>query len=284
MNKKVRVVIFIMGFMICSFPFFASLVERQHQKDAVATYTKEVEAFEEKDTKEYLDRANEYNAILYQSYGKYINDLDSSILSDKSYNSILDISGNGIMGSIEIPKINVNLPVYHGTGDDILSIGIGHLQGTGFPVGGSNTRSVLTGHRGSPNSKLFTRLDEVELNDLFFVRVLDNTLAYKVIEIDVIEPEDVESLDVIEGKDLVTLVTCTPYGINSHRLIVTGERVEYTEEIYEAVEPEMMSVRESIFTFVPFILLAIGIISFACGIIVKRKKKKEVDTHEIKEN
>ncbi len=283
MNKKVRVAIFIVGFLICSFPFFASLIERQYQKGAVATYKKEVETLEEKDTSDYWFKAYEYNEILYQSYGKYMNDLDNSVLSDRSYNSILNISGNGIMGSIEIPKINVNLPIYHGTGEDILSVGIGHLQGTSFPVGGINTRTVLTGHRGSPNSKLFTRLDEMKVDDLFFIRILDCILAYRVIDIEVIEPEEVELLDIMEGKDLATLVTCTPYGINSHRLVVTGERIEYSEKVYEEVEPEMMSVRESIFTFVPFVLLIVGVLSFVYGKNMF-KKKTEVDVREIKEN
>lgn len=274
MRRKVRVVFFLVGFLICTFPFFANLWERQCQKDAVATYTKKVESFEEKDMKEYLSKASEYNEILYQSYGQYMDPAQSSILSDESYHSILDISGNGIMGSIEIPKINVNLPIYHGTEDDVLSVGVGHLQGTSFPVGGIDTRSVLTGHRGSPNSKLFTRLDELVLGDLFFIRVIDQTLAYKITEIDVIEPEDVETLDILAGKDLVTLLTCTPYGINSHRLIVTGERIEYVEAVYEAVPTEMMSLRESIFTFVPFILFALGGMSFLSSGTFKKKKRR----------
>ncbi len=273
MNRKLRVIIFMIGFLICSFPFFASLVGRQYQKNAVATYKKEVESFEENDTQMFWDKAEEYNKILYQSYGTYISDFEKSILSDKSYDSILDISGNGIMGSVEIPRINVNLPIYHGTEESVLSIGIGHLQGTSFPIGGTDTRAVLTGHRGSPNSKLFTRLDELEENDLFFIRVLDSILAYKVIEIDVIAPEEVEMLDIEAENDLVSLVTCTPYGINSHRLVVTGERVEYTKDIYEAVEPEMMSARENIFVLSPFILFGIGVFSFAGGFVVKRKRR-----------
>ncbi len=271
MNKKIRVVIFLIGFLICSFPFFSNLAKWQYQKDAIATYQKEVELVEDH-VQNYLTMAYEYNEVLYQSYGKYISDWSESILSEESYHDILNITENGVIGSIEIPKINVDLPIYHGTGDDVLSIGIGHLQGTSFPVGGKNTRSVLTGHSGSPISKLFTRLDEMELNDLFFIRILDQILAYKVIEIDVIDPNDVKQLEIIEGKDLLTLLTCTPYGINSHRLIVTGERIEYTKEVYQTIEQERMSLRENIVTWLPFVLLAIGGMTFAIEFIAKKRK------------
>ena len=161
------------------------------------------------------------------------------------------------MGSIEIPSININLPIYHGTSDEVLSAGVGHLNESSLPVGGINTRSVLTGHRGLPNSKLFTRLDELEIGDLFFIRVLNETLAYKVSDIEVIEPEDVSGLEIEAGKDLVSLITCTPYGLNTHRLVVTGERTEYEPAIYENIESKNMSIREYVFLAIPFVFLTI---------------------------
>lgn len=161
------------------------------------------------------------------------------------------------MGSIEIPSINVNLPIYHGTSDEVLSAGVGHLNGSSLPIGGVNTKSILTAHRGLPSSKLFTRLDELVEGDLFFIRVLNETLAYKVNDIQVIEPEDVAGLEIEEGKDLVSLITCTPYGLNTHRLVVTGGRTEYEPAIYESIESKNMSIREYIFLAIPFVFLTI---------------------------
>lgn len=273
MRYKVRVLIFCVGFLIGSFPFFANLFGRQYQKDAVATYTKKAAQIEEEEKEDYLQKAVEYNAVLYQSCEFVIEDGRESILSDDSYESILRVSESGIMGKLEIPKIDVYMPIYHGTSEEVLAVGAGHLQGSSFPVGGRNTRAVLTGHRGSPNAKLFTRLDELELDDLFFIQVLDQTMAYRVVDIDVILPEDVETLDIVEEKDLVTLLTCTPYGINSHRLVITGERTEYTEEIYELQETGTMSARESFFTFAPFIFLTMGIFSLIISIRWKKRQR-----------
>lgn len=262
-------IVFILGFILCSYPLFSSIVERQYQKDAVATYTKEVESFEEEDTQKYLDEANKYNSMLYQSSGMVVGELDDGILSEESYNNILNVVGTGVMGSIEIPKINVNLPIYHGTSDEVLSTAIGHLEGSSLPVGGSNTRTILTGHRGLPNSKLFTRLDELETGDLFFINVLDETLAYKVTEIKVIKPEEVESLEIVPEKDLATLITCTPYGLNTHRLVVTGERIAYEKQQHDAIKGEVMSFRELFFAILPF-----GFLFAAVASAVKKKMKK----------
>lgn len=271
MNRKISsALVFIIGFILCSYPLASNMVERQYQKDAVATYTKKVESFEKRDTRKYLDEANAYNRMLYQSAGMEAGELDNSILSENSYYDILNISGTGVMGSIEIPKINVNLPIYHGTSEEVLSTGAGHLERSSFPVGGANTRAVLTGHRGLPNSKLFTRLDELEIGDLFFLDVLDETLAYKVIDIEIIEPENTDVLNIVPDKELVTLITCTPYGINSHRLLVTGERIEYEKKEHDSIKREMMSFRELFFTCIPFLFLIIAVVS---AVRTKRDKK-----------
>lgn len=163
------------------------------------------------------------------------------------------------MGSLDIPKINVELPIYHGTDDTALSNGIGHLQGTSLPTGGENTHCVLTGHRGLPSSKLLIRLDEMKEGDLFFLRIGNDTLAYKVCKIQVVEPEDVSALQIEAGQDLVTLVTCTPYGINTHRLLVTGKRVEYKKAQHDAIKQELPSARELIFFCLPFLFAAVAI-------------------------
>lgn len=146
------------------------------------------------------------------------------------YDSLLDVGGTGIMGYIEIPSINVSLPIYHGTSDSVLQIAVGHLDWTSLPVGGESTHCVLSGHRGLPSAKLFTNLDQIVEGDTFIIRVLDEVLTYEVDRILIVEPEDVTALQIESGKDLCTLVTCTPYGINSHRLLVRGHRVETEQE------------------------------------------------------
>lgn len=263
-------VIFLVGLFVCSYPFVSNIIQRQYQKDAVATYMKAVDGAGVVSVETSLNNAHEYNDRLYQTNGLVVGTSNNGILSDENYNSLLNISGDGTMGSIEIPKINVNLPIYHGISDEVLAIGVGHVQDTSLPIGGINTRAVLSAHRGLPNSKLFTRLDEMEKGDLFFIRVLDDTLAYEVVDVDVIDPDDVEKLSILPERDLVTLLTCTPYGINTHRLIVTGERVEFEKATYESIEGEMMSFRELAFTFAPFAFLVLGIVTF-----LKPKKHKE---------
>lgn len=272
-----RKLIFIIGFLLCCYPLVSSLIEQQYQKSAVATYQQSVQDKDDSEIKEIIQKATEYNDMLFQTDGAIVGDVNSEILSEESYESLLN-QGTGVMGSIEIPKIGVDLPIYHGTDDDVLSNGIGHLEGTSLPVGGSSTHCVLTGHRGLPNSKLFTRLDEIEENDLFYLNIFGETLAYKVNQIEVIEPDEVDKLHIQEGKDLVSLITCTPYGLNTHRLVVTGERVSYEKKVYENIKPNMLSGRELIFGALPFIFIGIQLISFI------RQKMKERKRNEAQNN
>ena len=260
-----------MGLMICFYPFVSSSLEQRHLKDVVATYENQMQEYDEFDKKNAISQAEKYNRFLYQSKGKTMNTQSGEFLSFENYNAMINLAGNGVMGSIEIPKISVNLPIYHGTDDEVLSAGIGHMEGTSLPVGGENTRAVLAGHRGLPNSKLFTRLDEVEKGDYFFIKVFEEVLAYEVTDIEVIEPEELSKLDIVPGKDLVTLLTCTPYGLNTHRLIVTGERVIYDEIKTQLMKKEIMSFRELFFMALPFVLCIIGIRSMIHN---RRKKKK----------
>ena len=268
---------FIIGFLLCCYPLVSSLIEQQYQKSAVATYQQSVQDKDDSEIKEIIQKATEYNDMLFQTDGAIVGDVNSEILSEESYESLLN-QGTGVMGSIEIPKIGVDLPIYHGTDDDVLSNGIGHLEGTSLPVGGASTHCVLTGHRGLPNSKLFTRLDEIEENDLFYLNIFGETLAYKVNQIEVIEPDEVDKLNIQEGKDLVSLITCTPYGLNTHRLVVTGERVSYEKKVYENIKPNMLSGRELIFGALPFIFIGIQLISFI------RQKMKERKRNEAQNN
>ena len=254
---------------MCSYPFISGMVHRQEQRTVISTYESNLV----QDTKEMdrvLEKAKEYNRILNDTKGIVV---ESSLqemngLSDEEYNNQLNMTGSGVMGSLEIPKIDVNLPIYHGTEDSVLSKGVGHLQGSNLPVGEKNTRSILTGHRGLPSAKLFTRLDELKKGDLFFIRVCGKILAYEVRKIEVIKPEEAETLSVVSGKDLVSLITCTPYGINTHRLVVTGERVTYEQKKQDNIKKDLFSLEESVLIAVLVVLIAVYIV---CQ---KRKERK----------
>lgn len=262
-------IIFLAGFLLLLYPLISNMVHQRQQSDAVASYDSAVSNRSEEEIQEILNQATEYNNMLFQSNGAIVDNMDTSILSDESYNSLLN-QANGIMGSIEIPKIDVDLPIYHGTEDDVLSVGVGHIQGTSLPVGGENTHCVLSGHRGLPGSSLFTRLDEMKEGDLFFLSVMGETLAYKVYDIQVVDPDNTEVLEITAGKDDVSLVTCTPYGLNTHRLVVTGERVPYEESEYNSIGSELPSLRELLFIAIPFVLLAV-----AGGLKFKDWRKKK---------
>ena len=253
-GKKFRNLLFWAGFLICIFPVISNIVERQRQADAVATYRQTMEKEDEKEIEEKWRQANEYNEMLFQAKGGIVEETE-----EKKYEELLNIHGTDIMGSLEIPKIQVELPIYHGTEDEVLSNGIGHLEGTSLPIGGENTHSVLTGHRGLPSSKLLVRLDEMKIGDLFFIHTYKEVMAYKVEDIMVVKPEDTAWMEIKGEKDLVSLVTCTPFGINSHRLIVTGYRVDYKEKEYIKIKPQLPSVREIIVTVFP-ILFVVSIV------------------------
>ena len=245
------------------------MIERRFQEETVATYTQELNQISTKEAERILQEAKEYNNVLSQTKGAVIGNLNEHILSDESYNEQLNVSGNGVMGAIEIPKINVNLPIWHGTEEEALSNGAGHFRDSSLPVGGMNSRCILTSHRGLPSAKLFTRLDELEMGDLFYLQVCGNTLAYQIYEIEVIEPDELEKLRILPEKDIVTLVTCTPYGLNTHRLVVSGERVSFEQKSYDAIEPKMLSLRELVFLCIP------GIFVFTVLFMYMREKMKE---------
>ena len=260
MRKWVLRIVFVLGFLILCYPLVGNYIQRQHQSSAVADYQNSVSSVDATERQAEVSKAREYNDMLFQSMGASVGNLDLSILSNDSYESLLNSAGTGVMGSIEIPKIDVDLPIYHGTSDAVLSVGVGHLEGTSLPVGGENTKCVLTGHRGLPGSALFTRLDEMEVGDLFFLNVMGETMAYQVYDIVTILPEEVDTLNIKAGADEVSLITCTPYGINTHRLVVTGERVPYEEAEYSSIKAELPSFRELAFMILPFAMLGIVVI------------------------
>lgn len=269
-GKKFRNLLFWAGFLICIFPVISNMVERQRQADAVATYRQRMEKEDEKEIEEKWRQANEYNEMLFQAKGGIVEETE-----EKKYEELLNIHGTDIMGSLEIPKIQVELPIYHGTEDEVLSNGIGHLEGTSLPIGGENTHSVLTGHRGLPSSKLLVRLDEMKIGDLFFIHTYKEVMAYKVEDIMVVKPEDTAWMEIKGEKDLVSLVTCTPFGVNSHRLIVTGHRVDYKEKEYIKIKPQLPSVREIIVTVFPILfVVSIVIIEIKNRIQTYRRQRR----------
>ena len=220
------VLVFFVGLSVLLYPTISDYWNSLHQSQAIATYADSVENMDEQDYEKLWDAAVSYNQKLFQSgHGLGLKDEEK-----EEYNKLLDVSGTGIMSYIEIPKIKCSLPVYHGTDEGVLQIAVGHIEGSSLPVGGLNTHCVLSGHRGLPSAKLFSNLDKLEEGDIFMIRTLDQTLTYEVNQIRIVLPDEVEDLKIEEGKDLCTLVTCTPYGINTHRLLVRGHRVANQEE------------------------------------------------------
>ena len=266
-KKRIRTILFIAGLLLCAYPLVASVMDQNYQQNVIKTYQDEMNQATDAKVQEAKKEAIRYNEMLWQANGIIVGNMEQGILGEESYQEQLNLSGTGMMGTISIPKINVNLPIYHGVGEEVLVNGVGHLPESSLPVGGENTHCILTGHRGLPNAKLFTRLDEMETGDLFFLTVCGEKLAYQVSEIDIIHPEDVEGLGIQAEKDLVSLITCTPYGLNTKRLVVTGERIPYTEKQEQEIVPGSMSFRELVFTALPFLYLAIGI-----GSVIAKKK------------
>lgn len=226
--------IFLAGLGFLLYPTVSNLWNRAHQSRAIATYTKQVEKLDDSQNKEMLKAARKYNKSLLKKSDHW----KLSKKDKKKYESLLDVSGTGIMGYIEVPKIDCSLPIYHGTDEGALQIAIGHLEGSSLPVGGKSTHCVLSGHRGLPSARLFTDLDQMEEGDVFVLNVLGRKLAYEVDQIKVVLPDEMSDLEIVQGKDLCTLVTCTPYGINTHRLLVRGHRTKYIEETVVRVQKE----------------------------------------------
>lgn len=225
LSSIILVLIFIIGLSLLLYPSFSDYWNSFHQSRAIASYAQTVTTIDDDQYEKMWAQAQEYNTTLAKKQNRWV-------LSEEEceeYESLLNIGGTGIIGYIEIPNIKVSLPIYHGVDEAVLQIAVGHIEGSSLPVGGEGTHCVISGHRGLPSAKLFTNLDEMEEGDLFMMRVLDETLTYEVDQIRIVEPEDLSALDIEEGKDLCTLVTCTPYGINSHRLLVRGHRVENME-------------------------------------------------------
>ncbi len=256
------VILFLFGLGILLYPTVSNIVNTAYNEKRIASYEDAVEKMSLADYKAYIDRAKEYNEKIKRHIA----------IDEKEYENQLNIDNSGIMGYIEIPKINIKLPIFHGVEASVLQIGTGHLKETTLPIGGEGTHAAISGHRGLPSAKLFTELDKLEIGDIFNIYVLDESLSYQVDDIKVVEPDDVTSLGLIPGKDYVTLITCTPYGVNTHRLLVRGTRIEYKKDVpkknYSAeagiIDPNVVAAVSG---------SVIWIVLFVIGLIVNNRKK-----------
>jgi len=268
----ITALVILAGLTLISYPFLGDWYNRLHQGQVMQNYDQDVAGINQAELDRERAQARAYNESLLGTV--QLTDpfeADANQTSSGSYHSILNIGGDGMMGYIRIPAIDVKLPIYHGTGEDILDKGVGHLEQTSFPIGGESTHTVLSAHTGSPAAELFTNLDKLEKGDLFFLEVLGETLAYKVDQIKVVDPTDIDSLMIESSKDYATLVTCTPYGINSHRLLVRGERTEYIEEQDQNVAGQsMVTSKRYIIMIVCLCFLAVSIITF---IIIRKRTR-----------
>lgn len=269
--------IFAVGAGIFLYPAISNFLAERGQQDTIRTYHAKVQTMNQEEIDAAWEEAQIYNENLA---GDPVHDpfvMGSGYVLPDNYEDVLNIEGDGVMGEIEIPKIDVDLPIYHGTSEEVLEKGAGHLEMTALPIGGKNRHPVISAHRGLPSAELFTRLDEMEIRDEFYIHVLDETLAYEVDQIEVIEPEELSLLQPEEDKDLVTLLTCTPYAVNTHRLLVRGTRVPYEETTPEdtvtTVEHENTWLNDYLYAILAGLSI-LALIGTGTGVYLHRKRKQ----------
>lgn len=244
MKRKILIltaagIVFLGAFFLVLYPVISTRYNEAHQSELHTQYSEQLEQVDTSAMDEARELATAYNDTLRNTLeGMEPFSAEAIAAASSGYRDMLNMTGTGTIGYVEIPIINVELPIYHGTGADTLRSGVGHLVGTSLPIGGESTHTALSAHTGMTGKKMFSDLDQLNIGDIFYLRVLDETLAYQVDQIKTVLPHEVEDLTVIEGEDLCTLITCTPYGINSHRLLVRGTRVPY-EQAETAVEERL---------------------------------------------
>lgn len=281
------VLLIIVGFGVLTYPVISNQWNTYRQSQLITHYEHVVETMEPEDFSEEWEKAQAFNAKIEKNdiYGDIFG-LDNADMKETEYWQMVNIAGDGVMGYISIPKINLRVSIYHSTGDDVLQTGVGHLSGSALPIGGAGTHSILAGHRGLPTAKLFTDLDQLQRGDMFYIHVLDETLAYQVDQIlDMVDKDDMETLQaamqVEEEQDYVTLFTCTPYGVNSHRLLVRGTRVPYNgEEDVTASIPEAMV--QSVQNYYMFYLI-IGVAAVVLIVLLMRRTARRRERQAKKE-
>ncbi len=287
--KKIRisdilfVIVFIVGYLVLNYPAISNIWNQYRQSLLISSYERTVQETDEATLQRLWKAAENYNETLANkgslAYTDAFSD-DEETEEDKEYENLLNLKGDGVMASIEIPKINVYLSIKHGVSDEALSDSVGHMPGSSLPVGGDTAHCLLAAHRGLPSAELFTDLDQVEEGDVFYIHVLGHTLKYEVDQITVVLPEDVSGLTLDQGKDYVTLITCTPYGVNTHRMLVRGVRVPYSEEEEDIQATPMKSLldwilQEKILLISTAALLLLIIYMITQAVRGKNKKSKK---------
>ena len=274
----IRLIVLFVAFAVLLYPTVSSYVNEKNGSKVVSNYDAESVRLSNAEKEKMLEDARAYNKEMLSNIDLIDPFSQGETSIDERYESLLNMDGSGMMGYIRIPKIKVEIPIYHGTSESVLQAGVGHFWGTSLPVGGESTHTVLTGHRGLPTKTLFTNMDKLVEGDVFYIKVLDETLAYKVDQILTVLPEETEALSIVPGQDYATLVTCTPYAINTHRLLVRGHRIPYEEAV--KIEKNTSTGIELSFT-TKVLIVTIGIIFI--GLIIamlyslydkKRRKKK----------
>ncbi len=267
------IVIMIVGLSLLLYPTISDYVNSLHQSRAVAEYAEAVANLDVEAYDKMLSEAQEYNRKLSKITNRYAE------LSKNSaeYNSILNLNSNGMMGYIEIPSISCSLPIYHSVNDSVLQVAVGHIEWSSLPVGGESTHCVLSGHRGLPSAKLFSNLDKLAEGDIFMLRILDEIYTYEVDKISIVKPEETDELVIYEGKDLCTLVTCTPYGVNTHRILVRGKRIDNIEAA-KLVRVTADAIQIETYIVAPIVAIPILVIMLVTiGAKDRKNKKKRSD-------
>ena len=265
-------IVFLVGLAIFLYPSVSNYINSRNQSRAISTYQEALTGLSEEEYSKMWDEAYKFNDYLAERPMSFNLDYDEAT----RYSSILDATGTGIIGYIEIENIGVNLPIYHGTEESVLQVGIGHLEGTSFPTGTTSTHVVLSGHRGLPSSKLFSDLDQMIVGDTFLLHIMDQTFAYEVDQIKIVKPYETDDLSIVHGKDYCTLITCTPYGVNTQRLMVRGHRIPYTPELLaDAKTPTFgtVSLRTNYLLWVIVGLAIVTAFIIVLHLIDKRKSK-----------
>lgn len=270
LSTVILVFVFLVGMSLLLYPTVSDYLNSLHQSRAIAGYVEQVAGLEEDRYEELWEEARSYNETLTKKADRY----EMSDEEQQEYESLLNVSGLGIIGYIEIPEIGCSLPICHGTGEGVLQTAVGHIEGTSLPVGGAGSHCVLSGHSGLPSARLFTDLDQLAVGDTFFLRILDETLTYEVDQILVVEPYEMDALEIDPEEDYCTLVTCTPYGINSHRLLVRGRRVENQEEAAaEQITADAIQIEPV--NAAPLVAVPILLIVLLALYAATRRKKRE---------
>lgn len=289
MKKKLNIIFvilfFLAGLSLLLYPLVANEWNNYRQKRLISNYeTAVTQAADTIDYKAEWKKAHDYNEALLPSILPDSFAIAAAEDVDETYLSCLNLTGNGVMGYVEIPKIDIKLPIFHGTDEDVLEQAAGHLEGSSLPVGGENTHAVISAHRGLPSAALFTDLDRLKEGDHFLLYILDDILCYEVDKISVVEPKETEELSVIDGEDLVTLLTCTPYGVNSHRLLVRGHRVEYVPEVVKEEEAGVFGAVSLHTNYLLWVIIGLGVTAAFIAFLYLYDKKKRKELAQNREN